>query len=58
MDKRTEKLIVENVKMEIVLKVISNYINADTKDSIKTKLIKEQLEGLQEELGREFLKGK
>jgi hypothetical protein len=56
MNERTEKLITENVQMEVALKIISNYLNAEASDEIKLKLVAKELEEIQEKLGRKFRK--
>ena len=55
MNERTEKLITENVQMEVALKIINNYLNAEASDEIKLKLIAKELEEIQEKIGRKFL---
>jgi hypothetical protein len=55
MNERTEKLITENVQMEVALKIINNYLNAEASDEIKLKLVAKELEEVQEKLGRKFL---
>ena len=54
MNTRTEKLITENVQMEVALKIISNYLNAEASDEIKLKLIAKELEEIQEKIGRKL----
>ena len=55
MNERTEKLITENVQMEIALKIINNYLNAEASDEIKLKLVTKELKEIQEKIGRKFL---
>lgn len=55
MNERTEKLITENVQMEVALKIINNYLNAEASDEIKLKLVAKELEEIQEKIGRKFL---
>ena len=55
MNERTEKLITENVQMEIALKIINNYLNVEASDEIKLKLVAKELEEIQEKIGRNFL---
>ena len=55
MSERIEKLITENVQMEIALKIINNYLNADASNEIKLKLVTKELEEIQEKIGRNFL---
>ena len=55
MSDRIEKLITENVQMEIALKIINNYLNADASNEIKLKLVTKELEEIQEKIGRNFL---
>jgi len=55
MNERTEKLITENVQMEVALKIINNYLNAEASDEIKLKLVTKELEEIQEKIGRKFL---
>jgi hypothetical protein len=55
MSERIEKLITENVQMEIALKIINNYLNADASNEIKLKLVTKELEEIQEKMGRNFL---
>jgi len=55
MNEKTEKLITENVQMEVALKIINNYLNADASDKIKLKLVTKELEEIQEKIGRKFL---
>ena len=50
-----EKLITENVQMEVALKIINNYLNAEASDEIKLKLVTKELEEIQEKIGRKFL---